>query len=115
MERKEPFTFTARAITPDGEQVVMHCNPDNTELYIHSPQWQEVDHIFYRLPSDPERRLGAFLWRAVLGTEYFDSVTSDLWASGDYDIHYRPQPTEADIEQYLDFSSRDLENGIDGV
>lgn len=106
------FKFTVKGVTPDGEPVAMHCTPDNSELYIHSDQWKDVDHIFYRLPSDPERKLGAFLWRSVLGTEFFDSIGADIWASGDYQVHYRPQPTETDIEQYLDFAGRDLDGGL---
>ena len=91
--------FAIPYMTPEGDSGIMDCTPDNTELFRHSEQWKEVDHVFIRV--DPvDRRLGAFVWRHVLGEEEFDDLSTKMVDSTNYPHHYRPYPAEGDLEQY---------------
>lgn len=90
--------FTIRGRTEDGIRE-FECTPENTELYLHHPRWQEVDHIFHRI-DDADRRLGAFVWRHVLGEELFEQHAQLMTGSMNFIVSYRPTPTESDLEQF---------------
>ena len=106
-------SFNIRAQSERGEEVFT-CTGDNTELYLHATQYEEVNHIFHRF--DPENRaIGAFLFRNVLGAEEFDSVAQYMWQSQSYPVTFKPVPTEPDFEQYLHHMSQDLDGGLDGT
>jgi hypothetical protein len=76
-----------------------YCTPVNTELYLHHPKWRDVDHIFIRI-NEKERRLGAFVWRHVLGEEVFEEHAHNMTDSFNWDIYYRVNPTDNDLEQF---------------
>lgn len=75
------------------------CTPDNTELYLHHEQYEDVDHIFHRI-DEADRRLGAFVWRHVLGEERFEEHADMMCGSGLWTVIYRPEPTESDLNQF---------------
>lgn len=75
------------------------CTPDNTELYLHHPNWRDVDHIFHRI-DERDRRLGAFVWRHVLGEELFEAHANRMCESMNWIVHYRPEPVESDLAQF---------------
>ncbi len=78
------------------------CTPENTELYIHHPdKWKDVDHLFYRLDPESDRRLGGFVWRHILGDEEFEALGTRMSQSLNWMIVYRPEPTETDMNEYL--------------
>jgi hypothetical protein len=83
----------------DGVTGRLECTPDNTELYYHSPQWKEVDHLFIRINPD-DKIIGAFVWRHILGEDVFEKLGRTIIASQNFSFHYRPYPAEADLEQY---------------
>ena len=99
--------FTIRANTDQG-RVEFNCTGDNTELYLFSPRFQEVNHLFHRY-DDTDRRLGAFVWKTILGEEEFNQVASYMHESGEYPIYYRPEPLDTDMEQYLHSQSGDID------
>jgi len=88
------------------------CTGDNTELYLHADQYEEINHIFHRYDS-VERTLGCFVFRDVLGVEEFDSIAEYMIQSCEYQVTYRPVPTDTDFDQYLHHMSQDLEGGLD--
>lgn len=97
MENPESFNFfTVNAQTDQGPQQFM-CTPDNTELYLHSEGWDEVDHIFHRI-DERDRRLGGFIWRHATGN--FDDTAENMVTSGNWTVTYRPVPLESDMAQY---------------
>lgn len=102
--------FVLNLTTERGDESFT-CTGDNAELYRHKPQYREVDHVFVRI-SDTDRRLGGFVWRHILGEEEFERVSQFMYQSGEYPIHYRPEPTESDFEQFLHDQSQDLEEGL---
>jgi hypothetical protein len=76
------------------------CTPENTELYLHHPdKYRDVDHMFHRI-DERDRRLGAFVWRHVLGEETFEHYSDLMCASLNWIVHYRPTPTDSDMEQF---------------
>ena len=90
---------------------VHRCTPDNAEIFIHAEKWKLIDHI-WRISDDPEeraRRLGMFVWREILGDEAFEDLGDFMRKTYMYPIHYRPEPTEEDMQLYLDFCSQDIE------
>ena len=99
--------FIIRAVTEHG-QTEFNCNGDNTELYLHRPQYKEVDHLFHRFDEN-DRRLGGFVWRQILGEEEFNQIVTHMQESGDFLITYRPEPTDADFDQYLHDNSGDID------
>lgn len=101
--------FTINVHSPDQGEVEFTCTGDNTELYIHHPNFKDVDHVFHRY--DPEdRRLGAFMFRQILGEEEFERIRQYIYETGTYPITYRPEPTDSDMEQFLHFSSQDIDS-----
>lgn len=104
-------SFNIRAQSERGEEVFV-CTGDNTELYLHADQYQELDHVFHRYDS-VERALGAFLFKSVLGDEEFDTVAQYMIESAEYMVVFRPTPTESDFDQYLHHMSQDLDGGIE--
>lgn len=100
--------FTIHATTERGQET-FKCTGDNTELYIHSPQFKEVDHVFYRYDTQ-DRRLGGFVFRHILGEEEFEKIRQYIYDTGAYQITYRPEPTESDFEQYLHTQSSDIDS-----
>ena len=99
--------FVIRAETERGP-MALQCNGDNTELYLHRNQFQEVDHIFHRL-DDRDRRLGGFIWRHVIGSAEFDTISEHMRFSGDFLVVYRPEPTDSDFNEYLREQSGDID------
>lgn len=83
------------------------CTGDNTELYVHKPQFKEVDHLFHRY-DESDRRLGGFVFRNLLGEEEFERIKQYIFNAGTYMITYRPEPTDSDFEQYLHTQSFDI-------
>lgn len=104
-------SFNIRASSERGEEFFV-CTGDNTELYLHSDQYAEVDHVFHRF-DDTNRTIGAFVFRQVLGVEEFDTIAEYMIQSCDYMVTYRPVPTDSDFDQYLHHMSQDLENGLE--
>jgi len=104
--------FFINAQDPKGGQHRFECDPTNTELYIHHPRFADVDHVFHRF-DQTDRRLGAFIWRSVLGDEKFGEIANFMRDCGEYELHYRPQPTDADMEQYEHFEGQDLDRLLD--
>lgn len=101
-------SFNLRAMTDQGEQLFT-CTGDNTELYVHAPQFKDVDHLFHR--HDPnDRRLGGFVFRSLLGEEEFERIRQYIFDSGAYPITYRPEPTETDFAEYLHTQSTDIDS-----
>lgn len=98
--------FYIRAATDKGE-MKFHCTGENTELYIHHPNFKEVDHLFHRL-DESDRRLGGFVWRHILGEEEFERIAMYMHESGAFQITYKPQPAEGDFEEYLHSQSGDI-------
>lgn len=90
--------FVLRANTDQGLRE-FECTPDNTELYIHHPQYKDVDHIFHRI-DDSDRRLGGFVWRHILGEEAFNEHTNRMIQSMNWCVFFRPEPTEVDMAQF---------------
>jgi hypothetical protein len=90
--------FTLHGQTENGVRD-FECTPDNTELYLHRQEFREVDHIFHRF-DDVDRRLGAFVWRHVLGEEQFNYYTSLMWESQNWTIIFRPEPTDGDMQNF---------------
>lgn len=104
--------FYINAISGEGRSHRFECDPTNTELYIHHPTYADVDHIFHRFdPTD--RRLGAFVWRSVLGAERFGEIALFMRDCGEYELHYRPVPTDSDLEQFAEFESGDIDRLLD--
>ena len=103
--------FILNLLTERGYETFT-CTGDNSELYHHKPQYREVDHVFVRI-EETNRRLGGFVWRNILGEEEFERISQFMYQSGEYPIHYRPEPTESDFEQYLHDQSQDLEDGLE--
>lgn len=101
-------SFNLRAMTEQGEKLFV-CTGDNTELYVHAPQFKEVDHLFHRY--DPEdRRLGGFVFRHILGDDEFERIRQYIFNTGAYPITYRPEPTETDFAEYLHTQSNDIDS-----
>jgi len=97
METPESFNyFVINAETDQGPKE-LQCTPDNTELYLHSEDWSEVDHIFHRI-DERDRRLGGFVWRHATGN--FDDTAQAMVQSGNWLVTYRPVPLESDMAQY---------------
>jgi len=90
--------FTLRGMTEQGHRE-FECTPDNTELYLHHPQYEDVDHIFHRI-DDNDRRLGAFVWRHVLGEDAFEEHCAMMTGSMNWTVIYRPEPLESDLAQF---------------
>ena len=90
--------FTLVGETEHGEKI-FECTPDNTELYLHHEQYEDVDHIFHRI-DERDRRLGAFVWRHTLGSERFEEHADMMTGSGLWIVHYRPEPTDSDMAQF---------------
>lgn len=88
------------------------CTGEDTELYLHSDQYAEVDHIFHRFDAT-QRTLGAFVFRQILGQEEFDTIAEYMIQSAEYPVSYRPIPTDADFDQYLHHMSQDLDGGLE--
>ena len=107
----ERANFTIRVESERGQED-LYCDGDNTELYIHSDQYKEVDHIFNRI-DQRDRRLGAFIWRHILGDENFNNIAMYMHSSGEFPITYKPVPTEADFEHFLQDQSHDLDTLLD--
>jgi hypothetical protein len=105
------MAFNIRAYSERGEENFT-CTGDNTELYLHGEQYEEVNHIFHRYDTT-ERALGAFLFRSVLGDEEFDQAAKFMIESAEYVVIYRPVPTDGDFDQYLHHMSQDLDGGLD--
>jgi len=103
----EKANFTIRVESERGPEE-LYCDGSNTELYIHSDKYKEVDHIFNRI-DQRDRRLGAFIWRHILGDENFNNVAMYMHNSGEFAVFYRPEPTEPDFEHYLKDQSGDIE------
>ena len=97
MENRE-IDFTITAQTDFGE-MDFYCTPENTELYLHSNNYSSIDHIFNRY-NNLDRTLGVFVWREVLGNEEFIRISDFIHNTGAYEIHYKPTPSEADLQQY---------------
>ena len=104
-------SFNIRAQSERGEEQFT-CTGENTELYLHADQYEEVNHIFHRYDST-ERALGAFLFRHILGEEEFDTVAQYMIQSAEYMVVFRPTPTDGDFDQYLHHMSQDLDGGIE--
>ena len=100
-------SFKIRAKSERGEEVFV-CTGDNTELYLHSDQYAEVDHIFHRY-DETARAVGAFIFRQVLGIEQFDTLAEYMIQSCEYPVSYRPVPTDTDFDQYLHHMSSDID------
>jgi hypothetical protein len=90
--------FILRGRTEHGVRE-FECTPENTELYLHHERYRDVDHMFHRI-DETDRRLGAFVWRHVLGEEDFEQYSDAMIESGLWIAHYRPTPTETDMEQF---------------
>ena len=90
--------FILKGQTEDGHRE-FECTPDNTELYLHHEQYEDVDHIFHRI-DETDRRLGAFVWRHVLGEESFEEHADMMCESGLWTVMYRPEPVESDLNQF---------------
>jgi hypothetical protein len=90
--------FKIVAETEEGEHE-LDCTPENTQLYMHSNKYRDVDHIFHILDST-ERTIGAFVWRHALGEEAFNEQSMKMIDSGLWVYNYRPEPVETDIEQF---------------
>lgn len=90
--------FTIRGMTEWGVRE-FDCTPDNTELYLHHPTYEDVDHIFHRFDT-VDRRLGAFVWRHILGEEDFEEHADYMTGSQNWVVIYRPEPTESDLNQF---------------
>ena len=90
--------FMVEANTEFGE-TELHCTPDNTELYLHSEEYEEVDHIFHRI-NPVERRLGGFIWKHVLPEDEWETITEAMIESGNWIVMYRPEPTDTDMANY---------------
>ena len=103
-------SFNIRAQSERGDEQFT-CTGDNTELYLHTDQYAEVDNIFHRFDVN-DRAIGAFLFRQVLGDEEFDTVAQYMIQSAEYMVVFRPTPTETDFDQYLHHMSQDLDGGI---
>ena len=104
-------SFNIRAQSERGQEVFT-CTGDNTELYLHGDQYEELNHIFHRY-DQTERALGAFLFKSVLGEEEFDTVAQYMIQSASYPVMFRPVPTDSDFDQYLHHMSQDLDGGIE--
>ena len=107
----EKANFTIRVESERGKED-LYCDGSNTELYIHSDQYKEVDHIFNRI-DHTDRRLGAFIWRHILGEENFNNIAMYMHNSGEFAITYKPEPSEADFEQFLQDQSHDIDTSFE--
>lgn len=101
-------SFRIKASTDQGERD-FKCTGENTELYLFSEQFAEVNHIFHRFETT-DSRLGAFVWKSILGEEEFDRIATYMNDSSEYPIFYRPEPLETDMEQYLHSQSQDIDS-----
>jgi len=90
--------FTINGMTAGG-WVSLECVPENTELYLHGDDYEEVNHLFHRM-SRIERALGAFIWRSTIGDEEFDRISEAMVDSENWTIVYHPKPTEGDLDQW---------------
>ncbi len=102
------FNFGVRVNTTDGENRLLECHGENTELYRHHPNFKDVDHFFIRI-DERDRRLGAFLWRQILGDEQFEALSLRTIQSGEFIVVYRPEPTDSDMQQFLETEGNDLD------
>lgn len=100
-------SFRIKASTDQGERD-FRCTGENTELYLFSERFEEVNHIFHRFDST-DTRLGAFVWKSILGEEEFNKLATYMHDSGEYHIFYRPEPMDTDMEQYLHSQSMDID------
>jgi hypothetical protein len=101
--------FVLNVESPENGTQRFHCTGGNTELYVHAPNYRDVDHLFHRY--DPEdRRLGAFVFRQILGEDEFERIRQYVFNSGAYPITYRPEPTETDFAEYLHTQSNDIDS-----
>ncbi len=102
---KEHF-FTINVDNPEKGKQAIRCTGDNTELFTHHPTYRDVDHLFYF--ENLETRLGSFIFRQILGEEQFEKIREYVFSSGEFAIHYRPEPTEADMETFIQWEMRDV-------
>ncbi len=102
--------------------MVLRCTPDNSHLYLHHPDRNEhYDHIFRRLSEEetPEQlrgtheNLGGFIWREVLGEEEFENIATMMSMSCNFVVVYKPEPSNADVEQYKDFALKQLHRELE--
>lgn len=104
--------FVINGREPDGNPRRFVCTGDNTELYVHHPNFADVDHIFHRFDTK-ERRLGAFIWRAILGHEEFERIAEYMRDSLEYPMFYKPEPSEGDMQQFMEFEGMNFDDPSD--
>jgi hypothetical protein len=84
-----------------GEPLVLYCSPEETSLYIHSPQFRELDHIFHQTDEENDiQTFGVVIWRHLIGDEAFDEFAQAMVESGNWEYHYLPEPLDKDMELF---------------
>lgn len=100
----EPLPFF-RLEMEDGS--IFHCNPQNTQAFLHSEQ-PEGDHLFPYLKTDDDEVVsGHYIFREQLGN--FDVLIGRMAISG-YVIHRNEQLSDDDKEAYDEFRARKERN-----
>lgn len=125
MENPEEFKhFFINAQTEELGAQRYECTPENTILYLHRPKVaDQYDHIFRTLSEEelPEdlrgtaRNLGGFIWREILGDEEFEQIGQAMCASYNFQVVYRPTPTQADQLQYFEYAQAKLGRELDDI
>jgi hypothetical protein len=93
--------FNIGITNSEGMRIVLHCNPSETSLHLHSPEFREVDHLFHVTDdTDENQTFGAILWRHLIGEDAFDEFSQAMIESGNWAYHYRPEPLEQDMESF---------------
>lgn len=115
-------TFNIRVMTEEQGEMLLECTPDNTTAYLHHPLTHYMyDHIFWRMPEEmkPEeargRNLGSFVWREILGADEFNALIDNMRKSYNWNMVYRPVPTDSDRVQYHDFAQGILHRELDDI
>lgn len=103
----EPF-FNLNIVSPEAGERLFRCTGTNTELYLHAPNYRDVDHLFHRYDGN-DKRLGAFVFRQILGEQEFEKIKQYMTSTGTYPIAYRPEPTESDMYQFIQWEMSDIE------
>ena len=102
----ESFVFNVRLADEHGNTTELHCTEKDTELYMFGGAWKAADHFFHRF--DRTQTAGAFLWRAVLGSDQFDEIANRVIESERYTYHFAPQPTGMDLHYFLEYEASDV-------
>lgn len=106
----EPF-FILNVTSRELGESIFRCTGENTELYVHGPNYRDVDHIFHRY-DETDRRLGGFVFRSLLGEDEFERIKKYVYSAGTYPITYRPTPTDGDMDEFIKFESQDIDTNF---